>query len=236
MKNSNCNIRAYILAGGLGTRFKSIDAELPKCLFPINSIPFIVLLLRRLSENGIKNVSILSGIHSQTFKKMLPPHIPQELVVNYISEVTPMGTGGALKAALEQNEETEEILLLNGDTYIDFSLDDFLHYHRQMKCPISMMAYQTKSKDVGVVNVDNFGIVQSFVRTNVEICGNINCGVYLIKRSFFLQTTKELKDFSFENNYLQKLPVGTISCYQSPTPFYDMGTPQNLENFLNAKL
>ena len=38
-------MEAIILAGGLGTRLRSVVADVPKCMAPINNIPFISFII-----------------------------------------------------------------------------------------------------------------------------------------------------------------------------------------------
>ena len=46
-------MEAIVLAGGLGTRLRSVVPDLPKCMAPINGIPFLSYLIDHLIEQGI---------------------------------------------------------------------------------------------------------------------------------------------------------------------------------------
>ena len=47
-------MEAIILAGGLGTRLRSVVADVPKCMAPINNIPFISFISTYLQNEGVR--------------------------------------------------------------------------------------------------------------------------------------------------------------------------------------
>ena len=53
-----------ILAGGLGTRLRERFPNTPKCLVPVNEIPFICHQLRMLQSIGINNFILALGYKS----------------------------------------------------------------------------------------------------------------------------------------------------------------------------
>ena len=59
---------AIILAGGKGTRLKSLVADIPKPLAPINNIPFLTLLIRYLKTQGIQRVILSVGYKWELIK------------------------------------------------------------------------------------------------------------------------------------------------------------------------
>ncbi|MBU3743518.1 MAG: hypothetical protein FGM61_03085, partial [Sediminibacterium sp.] len=67
---------AIILAGGLGTRLQSEVANLPKCMAPINELPFLYYQIRHLQQQGIERFIFSLGY--------LSAH-----AANYISSVLP---------------------------------------------------------------------------------------------------------------------------------------------------
>ena len=52
-------MEAIILAGGFGTRLKSVINDCPKPMAPINGRPFLEILLQNLSKKGFKRVIYL---------------------------------------------------------------------------------------------------------------------------------------------------------------------------------
>ena len=92
-------MQAIILAGGLGTRLRPRVADMPKPMAPVGARPFLEYLLVRLSDAGFANVVLSVGyLHERIIE-----HFGQsfrKLEISYSIETTPLGTGGARRAAV----------------------------------------------------------------------------------------------------------------------------------------
>src|SRR4051794_15148787 len=62
---------AIILAGGLGTRLKSVVPDLPKCMAPVNGKPFIVYVIEHLHEQGINKFILSLGYKYEIITKYI---------------------------------------------------------------------------------------------------------------------------------------------------------------------
>ena len=47
---------AIILAGGIGTRLRSVITEIPKPMAPIGNKPFLAIILDKLTNQGVEHV------------------------------------------------------------------------------------------------------------------------------------------------------------------------------------
>jgi len=61
-------VEAIVLAGGLGTRLRSVVTDLPKPMAPIGDKPFLEYILEYLSKNGINRVVLSVGYKWETIK------------------------------------------------------------------------------------------------------------------------------------------------------------------------
>ncbi|MBN8799731.1 MAG: NTP transferase domain-containing protein, partial [Stenotrophomonas nitritireducens] len=52
---------AVVLAGGLGTRLRSVVSDVPKPLAPVAGRPFLAWLLDRLAGQGVRRVVLATG-------------------------------------------------------------------------------------------------------------------------------------------------------------------------------
>lgn len=120
---------ALVLAGGLGTRLRSVVPDLPKPMAPIGGRPFLEHLLDYWIKQGVSHF-VLSVCYRH---EVIVDHFGdsyKDARIEYVIEKTPLGTGGGLLLAADKLAKTESFLLLNGDTYfavdlktlIDFSL------------------------------------------------------------------------------------------------------------------
>src|SRR5438477_7569957 len=103
---SDANLRMYdlsktttvILAGGLGTRLRTVVSERPKALAPILGRPFLSFMFDRLVEAGIRCAVLCTGhLGDQIQKTFASDYGPLHL--EYSQESEPLGTAGALKLA-----------------------------------------------------------------------------------------------------------------------------------------
>src|SRR5438093_756867 len=86
-----------ILAGGLGTRLRSVYAAGPKSMAPVAGRPFLDYLLCWLQSQGVKEVILCVGYKRSHIKRFVGRGRKWGLQANYSIEHTPLGTGGALK-------------------------------------------------------------------------------------------------------------------------------------------
>ena len=230
MKNSNLDLHTVILAGGLGTRLKPVSAAIPKCLIPINDRPFLYYLLDQLVAQGIRRVTLCSGIHSETFQQIFTNHPYPHLDITFAAESTPLGTGGALKSACYPIKE-KKILVMNGDTYLHFDLQALAKFHQEKKAQVSMVVAMTSATESGIVTINQQSEVLDFRRAENASTALVNCGVYVMERDFFIKHTENLSVFSLENDFLEKLGTNQLYAFINSSNFFDIGTPERLEIF-----
>jgi len=114
-------MQAIVLAGGLGTRLRSVFSEGPKPMALINGRPFLSILLGHLKSLGVSEIILSVGYKSNVISEFYLDQF-NGMAINYCVESESLGTGGAIRNALLQSSENP-VLVLNGDTYVEFSLD-----------------------------------------------------------------------------------------------------------------
>ena len=119
---------AVILAGGFGTRLKSVISDIPKPMSPISEIPFLEILLRQLLLFGFSKVVLSVGYKNEIISVYFGDSFGT-MRLNYCIEDTPLGTGGAIAKSLQQTH-SDEVLVMNGDSILLSSLDRFYEIGR----------------------------------------------------------------------------------------------------------
>ena len=90
-----------ILAGGRATRLHPITEFIPKALLEVAGEPFIFHQLRYLKQQGIGSVVICIGYLGEMIRTAVGNGSRFDLNISYSSDGSlPLGTGGAIKAAL----------------------------------------------------------------------------------------------------------------------------------------
>ena len=218
-------MEAIVLAGGLGTRLRSVISEVPKCMAPVAGRPFLAYLLDALAEKGRIDRVILSVgyLREQVIAWADAHRADYPFSMDYAIEEQPLGTGGGIRLAL-QACRGEEVLILNGDTYFDFDPEQLTAREEALVLTLKPM---TRFDRYGTVELDGHGCVTAFREKKPCPAGLINAGVYLIRRSRLdLQSFPE--KFSFEQEVLGPLAgTGTLSGVRQDGYFIDIGIPSD---------
>src|ERR1700759_4477541 len=86
---------AIVLAGGLGTRLKSVVSDLPKCMAPVAGKPFLHYVIAHLQKQGVDKFIFSVGYKSDAIIDYVDAEYAM-LHVQYSIEDYPLGTGGGI--------------------------------------------------------------------------------------------------------------------------------------------
>ncbi|EPW9115616.1 D-glycero-D-manno-heptose 1-phosphate guanosyltransferase [Campylobacter coli] len=219
-------MQAIVLAGGLGTRLKSVVQDIPKPMAPINGKPFLTFVLEYLKKQGITEVILSASYKYELIQEYFKDEF-HGMKIRYNIEKELLGTGGAIKDALKfiQNQA----YVLNGDTIFDIDLKKLVL--NDGKICIALKQMQNFDR-YGTVNVDKQGIVTSFEEKVFKKQGLINGGIYLLKKDVFDEFDLE-KKFSFEDFLQTKHKILKIQTQNFDDYFIDIGIPEDYMRFNN---
>lgn len=117
--------KAFILAAGYGTRLRPLTYWKPKPLLPVDGVPLIVHIIRRLNSWGVQDFIVNTHWLSEAIFAEFPKYMPEGTTLTFSREDTILGTGGALikqRACLEH----EPFWVVNADIMVeDLSPDHF---------------------------------------------------------------------------------------------------------------
>ena len=222
------SIEAIILAGGMGTRLKSVISDIPKPMAPINTVPFLEFLLKSLKRQSIEKVVLSTGYKSEIIEDYFGQG-DEGLSINYCKEDDPLGTGGAIKAAISLTE-SDLVLILNGDTFFNIDVESLVAFHYKQEADISIaMRYVENEDRYGAMHVNLNGRVTKFAEKDHIDSGYINGGVYIMNRDIF-EGFELPEKFSLENDFFAK-HVEILNIYGKTYDkyFIDIGIPEDYE-------
>jgi len=214
---------AIILAGGLGTRLRPVLPDLPKAMAPIDGKPFLEYLLLYLSGFGIRHVVISVGYKYEAIQSWFGNSF-LNIKLAYAIEDEPLGTGGAIRYAMNYIQG-ETVLLLNGDTFFNVNLVRFTKFFYNHDPDIAMtVKLLSDVTRYGTVIMGRHR-VRGFIARQGSKKGYINGGIYLLKLTLFDRYTLPEK-FSFEKDFLEEYVNDlNIAAMKSPDYFIDIGIP-----------
>lgn len=219
-------MECIVLAGGLGTRLRSVIGATPKCMAEVAGRPFLFYLLDYLKVQGISRVILSLG-----YKHQLISGHPQlqdcGLELAYAIESEPLGTGGGIRLAMQEARQ-DQVFVVNGDTFFALNMQAMYQQHEQTGAELTLGLKSMRDFDrYGSVEIDEQGLITAFREKQYQAEAFINGGVYLIQRNAFLEHTSE-GAFSFEQDYLQQqIPSRNLFGFCSDAYFIDIGIPSD---------
>ena len=218
---------AIILAGGRGTRLSSVLPYLPKPIAPVGGKAFLNYQFAYLEAQGIQRIILSVGYRREQIMELLGDSY-HSIELCYVSEETPLGTGGALELALKEVNENE-VAVLNGDTYFPIDLSQLLELHlaRNADLTLSLRKLEDGSRFGSVIVRDN--LVLEFLEKGKSSSGLVNGGVYVMKSD--LLTKQSLKSpYSFETDAMPLLLKSKrVIAERFNSYFIDLGIPEDYE-------
>ncbi|MDX2246609.1 MAG: nucleotidyltransferase family protein [Bacteroidia bacterium] len=219
---------AIVLAGGMGTRLRSVVADVPKPMAEVNGRPFLAYLLDELNDQGIETVVLAVGYKREVITAYFGERY-RNINLRYSVEEEALGTGGGIKQACE-HLDGEDALVLNGDTFFGVDVQQLFHFYREKEADLVLALKEMRDFDrYGTVQADETGRVKGFEEKAHKSVGFINGGIYLFKKSLILSDLFPQK-FSFEKDILEKLyPEKHFFGLAFDVYFIDIGIPQDYE-------
>ena len=217
-------MECIVLAGGKGTRLRSVVSEVPKPMAPISGVPFLKILFDRLVSYELNRIILSVGYKADIIKNYFGDKYCG-VSIEYVYESSPLGTGGAIKKALAR-VDSETSIILNGDTYVDVDLHILERKWKKTGRPLL----------VGCKVEDTARYGRLLFRKNIPVAfsekgqlgpGIINAGCYLLPKSI-LESFEEKKEFSFEKDFLvPSLENMAFDVEIAEGLFIDIGVPED---------
>ena len=222
-------MKAFVLAGGLGTRLRPRFGELPKGLAPLAGRPFLAHTLDWLAHGAVRDVVLCLGVGAEAIREALGDGSSFGVRITYSIEDRPLGTGGALKLAARFVDGPT--LVMNGDTLAAFDAWELERARWESGAAAAVaLVHVEDARARGRVERDAEGWVTRFVEKDPDHTGPawVSGGLYAFAREVW-----------------DRLPAGESSLERDLLPaiarerrlfgcaiqgaFHDIGTPEGLE-------
>jgi len=221
---------AIILAGGLGTRLRSVVADLPKPMAVISGRPFLEWLMEYWVGQGIREFILAVGYK----KEAILGHFGnayQGSSVRYAVESEPLGTGGALLCAAEKADPDKPLLVLNGDTIFRVEMEDLVSFHESKQSEWTLALFESEDNERYMqVELDAEGCVLSVGAKPEKSRFQVNGGVYVLRPSVLKAVAYRCGDrVSLEKEIIPELLAGGVRVYGETYRglFMDIGVPED---------
>lgn len=221
-------MECIIIAGGLGSRLQAAVSDVPKCMAPVGGRPFLYYVFKYLEQFKIDHVILSLGYKHEIVLEWINQN-SWSFLISYTVEKEPLGTGGAIKAALQFAKEPN-VMIMNGDTFFNIDIPMFYedHYKKATDITIALKPL-TDFNRYGNVKINEKKCIISFQEKQFCAKGLINGGIYILRRESKMMNKLE-GTFSFETEVLQnQVNSGFMNGFISDGYFIDIGIPEDYE-------
>jgi len=217
-------MEAIVLAGGMGTRLRQVVPDLPKPMAPVAGRPFLEIVLTTLAEKGFRRVVLSLGyMADKVVSHFGGDFAGMDLV--YEIEQSPLGTGGAVRAALAHCT-ADHVFVFNGDTFLDLETVALEAQWTTLRNPIIVAREVPDTARYGRLEVAE-GRVCGFLEKGRAGAGLINAGCYVLP-SDLLNGFALGMAFSLEADFLaDAVTRQRIDVFITKGMFIDIGVPED---------
>jgi len=220
-----------VLAGGLGTRLRSVVDDRPKCLAPVGASTFLELQLKLLARRGVSRFVLSLGYMAEAVTAAVSP-LRDRFRIDWVVEPQSLGTGGGVLHTMAE-ARLDEALVTNGDTWLDADLSRFaaeLDLAGRELMRMAVIEVPDRSR-YGGPTMDAGGVVRGFLAKGAVGPGLINGGFYRLHRAVF-QECAAGTSFSLESTVMPRLAEeGSLRAVAVAGDFIDIGVPEDYERF-----
>ena len=226
-------MQAVIMAGGKGTRLRSItNDEIPKPMAPIAGKPILQWQIECLRRSGVTDILLIIGYLGEKIEAYFGSGADFGVRIDYFREEQPLGTAGALAEVADRLEE--DFLLVFGDTIFDISIPRMMAFHREKQAEATLFVHPNSHPfDSDIVLRDETQRVCGFLSkhdTRTDWYDNcVNAGFYIVNKRLCGRIVRGEKT-DLEKQVLWPLARqgGAVYAYLSPEYIKDVGTPERI--------
>jgi mannose-1-phosphate guanylyltransferase len=221
-------MKAFLLAGGLGTRLRPITDATPKCLVEVGGRPLLDIWLDAFAKAGVEEVLVNTHyladlVAAHVAERMSPP------LVRLSHEPTLLGSAGTLLANRDFVADDDMFLAVNADNLTDFDLGVLIDKHRADATIATLTVFRApRPSECGIVEVVD-GRVIGFAEKPADPRSDLaNAGIYAFDPKVLDEIPEPLPgDIGFD--LLPRLVGRARALALDDAYFLDIGTLAALE-------
>lgn len=226
----NRSMELLVLAGGVGTRLRSVVSDRPKALAQVAGRPCLYYLMEGWMTQGVTNLTFLLHHHSELIENFLVCYratsLWKDCAIRTVIENKPLGTGGSVAHAVKSLSLSGSFLVANADTWLGSGIEQVI----DTTVPAMAVVQVGNTERYGSVRVEQHKVVAFEEKQNTTGSGWINAGLYHLSADLFDNWNGE--PFSIEREFFPKLVVGgQLRAVPLTTDFIDIGIPEDYFRF-----
>lgn len=228
--SNNENYQCLILAGGLATRLRPITENIPKAMVPVDGKPFVEYQIELLEKVGIKDIILCIGYKGHMIKEHFKDGSGLGVKIRYSEEESLLGTGGAIRNAI--NLLNDKFFILYGDAYLNIDYKKIIDYVESLNCPALLSVYKNEGNfDTSNVSfIDNKHVLYD-KESPQEDMKYIDYGMSVLTKKVIEEYIPEGEVYDLANCYNQLSKEKLLVGYEVKERFYEIGSFSGLQEF-----
>ena len=225
-------MKAFLLAGGLGTRLRPLTDSTPKCLLTIQGTPMLRIWFDLCRQHGIDEVLINVHSHGGAVRKFIEGN-RDGLSVRLFEEAELLGSAGTVLANRDWVGSEKCFWVLYADVLTTTNLTEMLAFHDSRGQIATIGVYEVPEPSrCGIVQVDERGVVRDFAEKPKAPAGNLAFSGLMLATPALFDSIPDSRPVDLGFHVLPQI-VGRMAAYRIPDFLIDMGT---LETYRAAQV
>lgn len=242
------DMKAVVLAGGLGTRMQELTRLIPKPMVEVGPYPILWHVMKIYSHFGVNQFAVALGYRGEVIKEYFANYrqrihslrvdlgtgavdVVTEGDETWLIDLVETGfstqTGGRV-ARLKKEIGNNPFFLTYGDGVADVDIDELLAFHKAHGKIGTVTAVRPPSK-FGALDIDGDGIVGRFSEKPIAGDTWINGGFFVLEPEIFDYVSSD-EDCIFERGPLEALAAdGQLAAYKHGGYWQCMDTAKDVE-------
>lgn len=182
-------MEAILLVGGQGSRLTPLTLTTPKPMLPVANVPFTAHQIAKAKAAGITKIILSTSYKSEVFKGYFGNGQNFGIEIQYVTEESPLGTGGAIRnvAGALESSDSEPVFIFNGDILSSHSLENQLANFQANNAAVSLHLIEVEDpRPFGLVPTNDAGFVTQFLEKPTDdsqiVTNQVNAGCYIFRK------------------------------------------------------
>lgn len=222
-------MQALILAGGMGTRLRSVAPDTPKSLVPVAGKPFIEHQFDLLRRNGLTEVVLCIGHLGEHIERHVGDGARFGIRVQYSREDGGqlLGTGGALVNALPLLQEA--FMTMYGDSYLPIDYRAMIRWFVESSWPAAMSVYRNREQwDKSNTRIEGDRVVFFSKTAKRHEADCIDYGLTIFRKTVIALYSDAPLPLDMAVIQAELVARGELGAYVVTQRFYEIGKPEGL--------
>jgi NDP-sugar pyrophosphorylase family protein len=227
-------MQALVLAGGLGTRMLPATGSIPKALLPVAGIPFAGWQTQLLAAEGVNEIVYGVGHLGSQIEHFIGDGSQWGVSVRYSYEYDRLlGTGGAIRLAIDRGLLQSSFFVLYGDSYLPIRYREVASVFANCGYPALMTVYPNHDRweKSNVWYTD--GMVRLYDkggRSGQTTLTYVDYGLSILTRDAVIEYIPPATVHDLADTFQTLSVAGRLAGYVAPHRFYEIGTPSGLKD------